>query len=439
MNNHDLFGMSFRNLWRRKTRTLLTMLGVVIGTASIVVMISLGIAMDVGFQEQLAQMGELNIIEVNNYGERSVSAQSSEPLKLDDKAVTYFRSIAGVEAVMPVKSIYVKMAIGKYVSHVGLIGIDPSIQEAFGFKIGEGRLLQVGDKEAVLFGEYISQWFYNPRSRFYEETNVNLVTDKLIVTNNMSYGDRRSSEETGNSNQKEYKVHNARGVGQLAQSNDYKDYNAFASLAFVEELIREQESGGGRDYYGQDSTQYETIRVKVAKIDDVEAVNDTIRAQGYATFSYIDISKEMKKTSGLIQAILGGIGAISLLVAAIGIANTMVMSIYERTREIGVMKVLGARLDDIRSMFLLEAALIGLGGGLIGIGLSYGVSWIMNSAGGSMLGNFLGMYGAQRISVIPWELALIAVAFSTAVGIIAGYSPARRAMKLSALEAIKTE
>jgi ABC-type antimicrobial peptide transport system permease subunit len=145
----------------------------------------------------------------------------------------------------------------------------------------------------------------------------------------------------------------------------------------------------------------------------------------------------MKKTSRTIQAILAGIGAVSLLVAAIGITNTMVMSIYERTREIGIIKVLGANIRDIKKLFLIEAGLIGLGGGLIGLVLSYAVSVILNKAGMQLMGDMGGV--SRSISIISPELAIGAVVFSSLVGLISGYAPARRAMKISALDAIRGE
>jgi ABC-type antimicrobial peptide transport system permease subunit len=124
---------------------------------------------------------------------------------------------------------------------------------------------------------------------------------------------------------------------------------------------------------------------------------------------------------------------VAFLVAAIGIANTMMMSTYERTKEIGVMKVLGCDMRDIQKLFLAEAGFIGLIGGIVGLGLTCGVSALINHFAVSMGG----MKG--NISVIPWWLALAAVAFSTLMGMVAGYFPARRAMKLSPLAAIHTE
>lgn len=156
---------------------------------------------------------------------------------------------------------------------------------------------------------------------------------------------------------------------------------------------------------------------------------------GYSAYSLADARNEMKKTLAVVQAILGAIGAISLLVASLGITNTMYMSIYERTREIGIFKVLGCYLKDIRGMFLLEAALIGFFGGTIGIGFSYGISAIINTVAVGVMPEM----GDSSISVIPLWLALAAVGVAVLVGLIAGYFPSKRAMKLSALDAIKNE
>lgn len=135
----------------------------------------------------------------------------------------------------------------------------------------------------------------------------------------------------------------------------------------------------------------------------------------------------------ILQLVLAGIGSVSLIVAAIGITNTMIMSIYERTKEIGVMKVIGCYLKDIRTMFLFEAGFIGFFGGVVGIIISYGASFALNKVALLMSNN-----ENMVLSVIPFWLALAAIVFSTMVGVVSGYFPARRAMKLSALDAIKT-
>ena len=178
--------------------------------------------------------------------------------------------------------------------------------------------------------------------------------------------------------------------------------------------------------------------VYVADLEKVASVSETIRTDyGFGTFSLNDMLKEMQKTATMIEAVLGGIGGISLLVAAIGIANTMIMSVYERTREISVMKVIGASLKDIRKMFLLEAGMIGFGGGVIGVALSYGISYVMNHFLSGAIGGAFGM--GSKVSIIPIWLVLAALAFSTMVGVVSGYSPAQRAMNMSVLEGLKNE
>ena len=143
----------------------------------------------------------------------------------------------------------------------------------------------------------------------------------------------------------------------------------------------------------------------------------------------------MQKELLTVEAVLGGIGAVSLLVAAIGIANTMMMSIYERTKEIGVIKVLGCSLRNIKEMFLMEAAFIGFAGGLIGNMISFVISWLINFMSGD--GGLMGVEG--NISYIPVWLVLVSLVFAVLVGMAAGYFPARRAMKLSPLAAIRNE
>ena len=151
--------------------------------------------------------------------------------------------------------------------------------------------------------------------------------------------------------------------------------------------------------------------------------------------------EETEKQFMIIEAVLGGIGAVAMLVAAISIANTMTMSTYERTKEIGVMKVLGCALGNIRSMFLAEAAFIGFLGGVAGIILSYVLSIVLNKViAPRFMGDMLEGYGSNvSISAIPLWLVALAIVFSTLIGMIAGFFPAQRATKLSPLAAIRNE
>lgn len=454
MNSLDLLKMGMNNLWRRKTRTLLTILGVVIGTGSIVIMMSLSIAMEQSQREYIESMGSLNIIDVRSgryYYDEDMNNRNKKKVSLDEKAVASFEKMEGVEAVMPIKSAYMKIGAGKMVGRADIMGIKPGVMEAFDFKAEEGRLLLDTDKEAMVFGKEVAFDFYNPRSRGSrygrydpDKPPVNLISNKLILTSDMGYGEKRRNRDR-DPDYKPPQPHKVKGVG-ILEENDEWGYYAFMNIETLEKIIKEDERAnrdnnrGGRFRGRSEEDKYEQIKVKVKDFQNVTAVQEKIKNMGYQAHSLTDALKSIEEQSKKMQAILGGIGAVSLLVAAIGITNTMVMSIYERTREIGVMKVLGAKLSDIQKLFLFEAAMIGFGGGLLGLGFSYGVSYLLNKLGANFAGEMgMGMGMGTGISVITSKLALMALCFSTVIGIIAGYSPARRAMKLSALEAIKNE
>ena len=170
---------------------------------------------------------------------------------------------------------------------------------------------------------------------------------------------------------------------------------------------------------------YSKLNVIVDDIENVEAVQKEIGNLGYQASSNSEWIAESRQQSESQQAMLGGIGAVSLLVAAIGIANTMMMSIYERTKEIGVMKVLGCGLFDIQQLFLIEAGLIGLGGGITGLGLSCIVCVVINKV------------TETSTAVIPMWMYPVSIVFAIVVSMLAGYAPSKRAMSLSALEAIR--
>ncbi len=181
---------------------------------------------------------------------------------------------------------------------------------------------------------------------------------------------------------------------------------------------------------------YEQAVVFVDEMSNVTDVQQTLIDMGFQADSQMQWIEQSQQTYDVIQLVLGGIGAISLFVAAIGIANTMMMSIYERTKEIGVIKVLGCDMGNIRNMFLMESGFIGFMGGVIGLIISFTVSYVMN--------NYLGigqiMMGIEGdISRIPLWLAGAAIGFAILVGMVAGFFPSLRAMKLSPLAAIRNE
>jgi len=475
MRRFDLVLMGLKNLFRRKTRTILTVLGVIIGTAAIVVMVSLGLGMNESFDQQIKQMGNLNIINVTRYkntAEGMMISTETKPIVLDDKAVAQIRAINGISAVTPIMNSYGKLVSGKYLTFCSIYGVDSKFMEKFDYKISEGRLLQEGDTYSIVIGGNIPQNFYNPKNAYRtmsQTSPVKIMTDKMQLTFDMNYGEKQQQGTGGDdTNKKPAKLYKVKAAGILIPSNgngnDDRDYSIFMDIKNLQKLIKEstraqQSQGQNQGMFGMPSSTdngYERLMVMVEDLDDVDSVQKQIDKMGYGTNSLGDNRKAMQKQSQTLRYVLGGLGALSLLISALGITNTMIMSIYERTREIGVMKVLGCEMNNIKQLFLFESGVIGLFGGIIGIILSYIASFIVNTVGINILGSGgqnmgmnmgmgmrMGMGGmdqtSSKISVIPPWLALFAVAFAIFIGLVSGYSPAKRAMKLSALEAIKSE
>lgn len=431
MKKIDFVKMGFRNLWRRKLRTILTITGVVIGTFSIVIMVSLGIGMTEGYKEQLAQWGSLTKITINrynyNYDEDSGIGTSSEK-KLDEELVNKLKTFDHVRGVTPIMEVSATLKSGKYQAWLNITGIDPDSLEYFDFPaMQSGEYISDSNPGAIMFGQNAC-YFYNPKGNGgrMDTPNVDLMTDKIKIT----------FDETWNS-EKTPKYDKLKVAGVMVESQDEMGYSAYATINQVKEWYMKKQKANGKKVSAKDIS-YSSIWVSVDDVDNVAEVQQKIKDMGYGSYSMADSLDEVKKTSQMLQLILGGIGAVSLLVSAIGIANTMVMSIYERTKEIGVMKVLGCLVTDIRKIFLFEAMIIGFCGGIAGIGLSYLVSYILNKYA-PQLGSVLGFSSSSTISVIPVWLAIAAVGFAMAIGVISGLYPAIRATKIKALDAIRND
>lgn len=461
----DLLVLSIKNLWRHKLRSFLTVLGVMIGTCAIVIMLSLGIAMNNNFMEQLNQMGNIMQIQVNNYNQGGKTPDGNAIPTLDDAMVAKFERIKGVQGATPVININLKMMAGKYISHVNILGIKANMFEILDIPITTGRPLQEGDTNQMVIGGYVAQNFYNPKAFRWEPAppDFDLSKEKLTVSWDMNYGEKTQPGMT----QPKVKVKPVKVevVGTTSQSGSEFDWSILMPFETVKKYQKEIDkynkqnsgssgSGGGMiiEKYGMgggyassgSSTQqgYNRVIVKAKNIDVVVEIMDQIKEIGYECYSPIQMLEDMKKQSAGLRQILLGIGIMSFIIAAIGIANTMYMSIYERTREIGIFKVIGARLKDIKHLFMLEAWWIGIFGGIMGILLSFLLSFLLNKFNVSLGSSIIWTPEGQKTlpsSYIPYWLTLTALLFSPIASLLAGLLPSRRAMKLSVMEALRQD
>lgn len=444
----DLLIMSINNLRRRKLRTALTVLGVIIGTAAIVVMLSLGIGLNELNRELIESYGSLTAIEVHGDYYYGGGSSNEEPNFLKDETVAQIRRMNHVVSVYPMMQVSVLLKQGKYSTGMQLTGAPREYLEQI--PLGQGKLPERGAKDMeLIYGNSIIQWFSDERGgRNYWETgelpDVDFMGKPMFVIFDMDayYQSQGGGEQQGKA-PKKYMIPAAGVVeGDINEYNDYA-YGVYTDLELLQAQLRrifrrspipgQPTNKKGKPY---NFFVYDSLIVNVDKMENVKEMQQKLNDMGYQTYSRADWMEQSEKQSGMIQAVLGGIGAVSLFVAAIGIANTMMMSIYERTKEIGVIKVLGCDMGVIRNMFLLESGFIGLMGGLIGIVFSYGVSYALNhflKIGETMTGM------AGNISRIPFWLTGAAIVFAVFVGMAAGFFPALRAMRLSPLAAIRNE
>jgi len=444
MSFFDILKMACGNFLRRKARTMLTVAGVIIGTMAVVIMISIGQGLEQSYTEQLKTWGSLTQVQVN----QSWGGSEDEQKYLDDELITSLDQIDHVVAALPTTRRYAALVRGRTICENSFIGVDMSKLQYYNFKLenGEPVTQEMLEGNTYIMGYNTVFDFYNPKKGWTDDNNVyddegnikplpfDPVNDdtrvKLVFDTSYYWG--------GGGNKP--KSYDAICTGVLKQGGDY-NYSIIMDMKTLDSLYKKYQKDAKikEDRNNTDKNKYSSVYVEVDDMNNVTAVQKEIDAMGYNTWSATEILENVKEQMSMIQAVLGGIGAVSFLVAAIGISNTMVMSTYERTREIGIMKVLGCKLSNIMELFLLEAALIGLCGGILGVGFSYGISILLNKLAASGALAAIGMGDGMAISVIPVWLAVCGAVFSTMVGLVSGFYPALRATRLSALDAIKNE
>lgn len=474
MSFYDLMTMSLGNLWRRKLRTVLTVLGVLIGTTSIVAMLSLAFGMKQMIMDEYASMGSVTQIMISGGGGDmdSSSSQTDTSTMLTETNMQMFQDMEHVKNVLPQLSFDGNMQSGRYSGYGNLIGVDQSILDSQELEKGDipqkgsaGTLQVIAGNQILTGFGYVQGDQYVDYYSTGELPKIDLMTQirQLQVYNEMadtssdagstddsadassdSTGTDSSADDAAVQPEEDNSTLNFRIKVAGIMAGGVDEYNTYSNslLVNIDDLKSYLTKNFGKgNIPGQPKPNgkpmnewvYSTLVVDVDDASNVDSVMKDIQDMGFSASSNKDLLDSAQKNLQIVELVLGGIGMVAFLVAAIGIANTMMMSTYERTKEIGVMKVLGCDMRDIQKLFLAEAGFIGLIGGIVGLGLTCGVSALINHFAVSMGG----MKG--NISVIPWWLALAAVAFSTLMGMVAGYFPARRAMKLSPLAAIHTE
>jgi len=433
----DLLKLAFRNLRRRKARTALTIIGMIIGTVSIVVMVSIGIGVNQSFDETVMQNGSMTMIRVQKYGyfvdEEGNYVETGEQA-LNDGLVEQLKQMKHVKAVSPVITKYLSLSSGKYEGGATLYAMDCQVFDAFEFPaLQYGNYPTKEHPETIVLSPESMEYFSYYSGNSFKEKSVDPLNEKVVAS---------FTEYETHPRKKEFSIV-LEDIAMMEKTDNWEySYNIYMDLGYFKQIWQEYANTLTLEQRKKAMAElgaYEEIMINVDNIDNVAKVQEEIKKLGYATYSDMQYLEPLKETSEILQIVLGAIGGVAMLVSAINIANTMVMAIYERTKEIGIMKVLGCTVKDIKRQFLLEAGLLGLCGGIMGIGLSYLASYLLNTYGGTFLGSVLGTGATGVCSVIPVWLPFAAAAFASLVGILSGCVPAGRATRIRAIEAMKTE
>jgi putative ABC transport system permease protein len=421
MNAHDILGTALDSLTRHKVRTALTTVGVVVGILTIVTMVSLGNGVQ---QEMSDTFHSVGLEWVRLYpvtkeaGAFDPFGQPERTKLLTPELVRELQARDNVLEVTPFLALPYTMRItvkmdGQQIES-GLQGPEPRVmpepfatlprtlagvgeppEEGGSVVISRGALAQLGSGDIApvdLLGREVEVVLYAPR------------------------GESQSFQL------------------QIAGVTDQQQSRV--ALALADRLAMLQWWYDDPQYL--DQRGYDEVYIRARSLNDAALTVDWLSGQGFEVQSLKTMLDLANRGMIIIKTMLGSVGGLALLVASIGIANTMIMSVYERTKEIGILKAVGAAPGQIRLLFVVEASLIGLLGGIIGTILGWllgkGLNWLILKIMAWQEVNVQGTF-----FVVTWWLVLAALAFATLVGLLAGLYPAARAARLAPLDALRYE
>lgn len=390
MNLLQSIKMAWKSIIGAKVRSLLTMLGIIIGVSSVIILVSVGQGTTSQITSQLEGLGT-DLLTVNIMGRGT-----STSLSLDEAMA--LGQIEGVKDVSPIVSDSVTVKKGTTNDTVSVEGIVPSYEDVKDFHVQSGRFILDLDNDfrmkVALIGTEAAQTFFGSDNPVGQTIQLNGSSFKIVGL----------LESKGSS---------------LTASNDNK---ILIPLTTAERTLR---SGGIRSITVQasDSKLISTVKSSLEAELNKKFQN---ASNSYSIFNSQDMLDTVNSTTQTLSLALGGIAGISLLVGGIGIMNIMLVSVSERTREIGIRKAIGAKKRNILMQFMVESTFLSGFGGIVGIGIGYGVS--------ALIGRYTSL-----TTTVPVYIVMISFIFSLFIGIIFGMIPANKAAKLRPIYALRSE
>lgn len=394
----ETFRQAIQNVWSNKLRTFLTMLGIIIGVMAVIVIVGLGNGMTQSMRDSFSALGTNTLsVQVWSYGSRNVSVEDMYELVEDNPEL--------LQAVSPQVSPSGSLKIGTTSYRWSNVsGVDENYTTMKSYQIAQGRGLQYMDmednKQVCVIGDYLNRVAFGGNG---VGQTLKIGADKFRIVGVLEAKVSDPDLQQGSDDDCVYLPYTT--VMRLSSQSTVSSYT----------VIMTDEN-----------------RANEAKAVMEQGLEDILKTDsGYYIYSASEWLEEMNKMINMVIVVLTGIASISLLVGGIGIMNIMLVSVTERTREIGIRKALGAKERTILAQFVVEAATTSALGGALGIGLGYLVSMAANKVLPMMM-------SGTEITVAP-SIDSIVVAFgiSAGIGVLFGYLPAKRAARLNPIEALR--
>lgn len=402
MRVQDLAQLSTRMFKTNPLRTWLTILGMGVGTGAVVILVGLGFGLQKIILEQIV-FGETLL-------SLGVSSTGSTELALTPETVQQFRAIPEVLDAAPLARFPALISYKGLTGNVFIQGVEPPYLRYAGVTAIAGEVFleqDAGDTNTVLLSPAVLKLFgVEDPAEFVGER----VAFRILVP---------AEDGTGANTEvvidKEYTV---RGIS--------KEEGVLNAMMMLPEL---------RNYVGIE--QYERVQVRVDNNENLPLVEEQLIESGYRVTALSNTVEQASKIFQGVQVVLATFGGIALLVSAIGMFNTMTVTLLERTKEIGIMRTIGASPNDVKYLFVSESIVVGFMGGLSGIVMGVGLGGAINI----LLNLAAGQFGGESVTLFSFPIGfLVFIAlFSAGVGYLTGIFPARRASSLNPLDAIRYE
>jgi putative ABC transport system permease protein len=450
MKARDLTDLALRNLREALFRNALTTLGVAVGVASLVAMLSLGVGLQELASKRLSQSGLFDTILVTpkNAFRGAGRTQREEQLgkavrALDEDARKQIEKLSNVIEVYPQIRFFTEVRFNNKPFATVVAGMPESSKNSGSFDGMKGHFFSSpAAGEAILQVEFAKELSERPDSLIGQELLLRYAERQALQANGAgSVGNTAGLPGGFSVVPKELRLQII-GVVETEPAAGYGGYGNARLLIPLETAatLRAAQVNDLRDIVrdsAANKTTYPSLSVRANSPSQVEALEASIKNLGFNAFSLLDASKSLRTFFSVFDLLLGIFGSLALAVATLGIVNTLVMAILERRREIGVLKALGAADSDVQRLFFVEAGVMGLLGGILGVifgwllgrALTYGTNVYLHRQN----------LNSIELSSVPWWLVLSALGFAVLVSLVAGLYPASRAAKLNPVDALRYE